>query len=359
MAFTIATTLTVEAPAQPSGSMAQSAIVPVPANPMEVEAFVAMVRELCGDSSETRAITSALGVELSAAAFSAPDPTTTRLVRCDSRMGKLTLSIGDLAAGSQRELALDVSDVPYAARARTLAVALAETLRLPPSDVSSDSSAVTGPASARGPSEADPNSKGPTSEVHPQHGITEGTVAKRMPAVPQPLPSHGREGLIPVTLRTMVLGPQHTLAAGATVGASLFLGGVRAGANLGYSTTQDRSSLGNARLHAFDIEMALDVPVLRPFADTTVTVGTGAGFYRALVIVESAWGIEEANVQGWFALWDVHSQLTTVLSADVRMLVLLRGVKDIQGLRLRAGGEDAMSLYGFGGELRIGAAYAW
>jgi hypothetical protein len=165
---------------------------------------------------------------------------------------------------------------------------------------------------------------------------------------------------MPATLRALVLGPRQTLAWGISLGTSLRLAErLRLGTNLGYLTAHDRSTLGNARLHAVSVEANFATTLLHPSANSALDVGAGAGLYRAVVVMDSAWGVDESNVNAWFALWQLYAELSAAVNDDVRVLTQLRAVKDLVGLRLNAGGQEAMSFHGFGAELRIGATYAW
>lgn len=309
----------------------------------ELEAFLAHTQTICGHAPRARRFSAAVRVELSTGTFTQPDAAITHLVRCNVDQGVLTLRL------QSRELTLDVSDVPPSARARTLAVALAETLRLPPTETAAAS---LPPADVHSfqPSKAD----NLLTQVPPPD-------APRRSSIDVAPPKTQAAGWqLPVTLRALALGPRRTLAWGATLGASQELfEGVRVGAHLGYLTAHDRSALGDARMHAVSIEGTIALRVVRPTPNTTLDVGASAALYEAVVVVDSAWGVDEPDANAWFALWGLHAELSTAVGKDLRLLTHLRAVKDIAGRRLRAGGHEAMSFYGIGAELRLGAAYAW
>jgi hypothetical protein len=322
--------------------LAQSSAPTSTSTEADLEAFLSQTRTLCGDTRQARRFGAAVQVELSAETFTQTATSITKLVRCNVEQGVLTLRLGN------RELTLDVSDVPASARARTLAVALAETLRLPPAEAIA--------ASAPPP---DVQSSQPT----PQQDRL--TPAPRLPEPHRPrfVPPNVTRAAgwqIPVTLRALSLGPRRTLALGATLGVSrAIFDRFRAAAHLGYLTSHDSSALGDARMHAVSIEGTLAMRVLRPSTNTTLDVGASAGLYEAIIAVDSVWGIDEPDVYAWFALWGVHAELSTTVSNDFCLVTHLRAVKDLVGRRLRAGGQEAMSFYGLGAELRLGAAYAW
>lgn len=324
---------------------------PAALGPSPADTFIEQVEVSCGDAPLARQFASALHVELASAGFRAPDPGT-RVLLCNLDTGTLSLSF------SGRELLLDVSDIPRAARARTLAVALAETLRLPPSELSLPPALETSSGeSLTAAAAAGENSSPPR---QPASGADRSPAAVRSaPAKAAPLKLTA-QWQVPMALRGAVMGSRRTLAFGASLGVSALLAArVRAGVHVGYLTAGTRSVLGAAQLHAVNLEGSFDVTVAPLSANMTLDVGIGAGIYHALVSVASAWGVDEPDVTAWFALADLHAGLATTVSEDLRLLTQVRGVKDLVGLRLRAGGQEAMSFYGFGAELRLGAAYAW
>lgn len=318
-----------------------------------LDALMAHTSRVCGESPETVHFQQALRVELQSTLFPSADAASTAF--------SLTISECDITAGvlvircAERKLRMDVSDIPRAARARTLAVALAETLRLPPTQTQPSEPSL--PARESRVQSARPMV---TTEPRAPHGSTLAT----------PSPSNldtgthraaARSGVeLPVVVRAFVLGPEATLALGASIGASVALTeALRGQATLGYVTSHHRSALGEARLHAAVVEGAFDLTVLRPSVHSTFALGTSLSFYRAFVRVDSAWGFDEPQLTKWFALVDLHAELATMLSDDLQLFTRLGLVKDLVGLELRAGGERAMTFHGFGADLRMGAAHSF
>lgn len=343
----------------------------------DVETFLSEVRHSCGQSATVKRFVAALMVELGATPFARPDPEATRVLRCDIEAATLTL----LANG--HDVTIDVSDVPVAARARTLAVALAETLRLPPQEVhltkpNGDGAATgsEGEVSKLVSPLASPHDEGQvpqrlvSANVEPVRVDTVGIEPVRPePMRPEPMrpESTGPEPMridrpwrAAVMLSALVQGEKNTIAPGVNFALSGVLSeGLRLSGQVGYLTAAASSSLGRARLHAGNVEVSLDYLVLEPSPHTTLDVGAGVALHGALVTVHSAWGVDEQDLNAWFALVHARSTFTTTVSDRVRWLTELRVVKDAVGLQLNAGGQEAMSFHGWGGELRLGAAYVW
>lgn len=165
---------------------------------------------------------------------------------------------------------------------------------------------------------------------------------------------------LPVTGRAWVVGPLHTLALGANVGVSRAMASlVRVEGSVGYLTSGNDSVFGTARLHALSAEGVLDVQLLALNPHSEIAVGGNASVYGAHVTAFSAWGYDEPSAQGLFAMWGLHASLATTLSSNLRTALRVGFAKDFIGLRVKAGGQQLMSLYGFGADLRLGVAYAW
>lgn len=313
--------------------------------PAALDTFLSQVRENCGDTPEADHFIEALRVELSTAPFTASDLTATKAHSCDPERGVVHIAL------SERQLTLDVSDVPPQARPRTLAVAFAETLRLP-------SLPSPAPVSPPPPSTQPPSTQQPSTYKTP----TPLSPARKHEKPPNLVDAPERKPRfqVPVSLRALIVGPEQTIAVGANLGLSLTpTPGLSMGAHVGYLTAHHRSALGEARLHGGALEGAVDLTLLRPSAHSTVDLGVHAAVYRAWVLVQSAWGFDEPVVGAWFALWGLHASLSTVLNNHVRVFTRIGGVKDLRGVSLIAGGGKAMSFYGFGAEVRLGAGYAW
>lgn len=381
------------APTQPLSTPSTEPELEHEASIRPLDTLLATLRRACGDNTSARAFLSAVRVELSSADFSIQQPLTLQISSCDTDRGTLSFnllparpSLRESSPGASpplersldsaalkpaasnpttlqptgtpqhpgtlgRTYTLDVSDVPRAGRARTLAVAVAETLRLPTAE---------GAPVATQPTM--------TSYVAPRQNAhrSQQAYSARRPVTP-PFP-HARGSSVaskggwrlPATGRVLVLGPRHTLVLGVNVGASRSIAPhVRLGASVGYLTTANQSVFGTARLHALSAEGALDFALLAPSLDSEIAVGADAALHGIHVTALSAWGYGEPNVQAYFALWGLHTSLTTALGPHLQTVIRLGAVKDLFGLRLRAGSQELMSLYGFGADLRLGVAYAW
>lgn len=314
----------------------------LPPLPMTLDQLLSQTQHVCGESREAREFMAALDAEASTVSWT--QPATIRTLACDAADGTLTVWLVD------QEIILDVTDVPRTAKARTLAVAFVETLRMP----------THAPTVAT--TSSIPNDPTPSAAINHEPTPVRQPVP---PALDSPLaamsvePEHDALQLA-VTLRAQVVGPRATLALGPTLGVALpVLSWLQLGVHLGYLTSHHRSALGQARLHAATFEGDVAVTVWRPSRATTLDLGASIAAINANVVVESAWGLTEPNVHTWFGQWSIHARAATTLSAHTRIFTQLAVLKEVVGLRLRAGGEQAMSFYGLGAELRVGASYAW
>lgn len=336
-------------------ALAVSALTPCAAaqpNPGSLPAFLEDTRATCGPTPAAQSFVSALDVELSTFEFVA-DPSL-QVVSCHVETGQLILE------WAGHKFTLDVSDVPLAARPRTLAVALAETLRLPPSEGTAEATAAASATALTDGSGSEPLVS-PARDASAPLSTAPSSAPVQPPKLTSPTPElDACAWQTPFMLRGLVMGPAQTLALGGTLGASFTpIPWLRLGSQVGYLTAHDRSVYGEARLHAATLEATLDATVLRPGRGSTLTVGVGATAVRALVLVDSAWGVNERDVAAWFALWSMSAGLTTAISDDVNLLTSVSAIKDLVGRRFEAGGRDALSFYGFGAELRLGMSYAW
>lgn len=307
-----------------------------------LEELLTQTQEVCGESRDAQAFTAALGVELSAVTWT--QPPAVRTLACDASLGTLRVLLGEQA------VTLDVSDVPQTAKARTLAVAFAETLRMPsnpPPDFT--------PSSAKSETAPSPN-------VHQQ-----ATPSRQPDVTARDVPNttivgepEDYRGMLAVAARARVVGPQTTLAWGPVFGATVpIVPALALGVNVGYLTSHHRSALGQARLHAVAFEGNVAVTVWHPSQGTTFDIGANIAALRATVVVDSAWDLAEPDLHTWFGQWSILARWTTAISEHVRVFTELGLLKEVVGLSLRAGGERAMSFYGWGVDLHVGAAYGF
>lgn len=314
----------------------------------------------CGGGEEARVFLAALRVELAVlpvrvatlgrdatldmghAGAAEPDDVV-HLSECQIRDGYVALTLGE------ETVSIDVTDVPPLARPRTAAVAVAETVRVLFERPGQVTSAVhTTPTQA------------PTDEPSPASVDTSATPPK------EPLPSLERSDAPPPTqaadeatlpweagaaLRVALLGPQQTVAWGATLSTGFRVSSrMRVELRTGYLTAGDEFAAGQARLHAAPVGMAAELTLgdATQGARPEVRLGAGIEALPVWVVVDSAYGFDEPAVFA-FALWlDVRAAVVFELASEWTMSTGMIAAKDLQGVRLRATGEDGFSLYGLG-----------
>jgi len=269
----------------------------------------------------------ALRVELAADELATSPPA--RLTLCDIAAGHVQV------VRSGKTTHIDVSDVPELARPRTAAVAVAETLRWWTDQPQGEADA---------PGEQLPRS--PSGEPN----------ASRAPAVaPEELGPFG----VDLGLRAMALGPERTLFWGAAVhGFFRPHRWFRATLGAGYLTSSADSELGSLRVHVLDASGALDVTLARthpePFP-VEARLGIGAEWLDVTAVAKSDYGFDEPHSHAWALLADGHVAVAMPLQRVWFLSFNLAAVKDLRGVVLQAGGEDVVSLYGWGvsSELRV------
>lgn len=316
----------------------------LPDAPPPAAVFAAEVRAQCGDGVDATRLEEALRVELSGQTAGVGGGPIARVSHCDMETGRLTLRIGD------HDVAFDVSDVPGPARSRTLAVAIAETLRLPLSEiVDAAGASVSLPSRPSAPAAAQESKpRVPPVAAHPLEG------GRTVDVEVDQARDRSQRLRVPLTLRAIGLGATTTLVGGGSAGVALPVAGVRAALGLAYLTAGDTSTLGGARLHAGCTEVATDLVAAHLGAQTHLLVGLGADFCVARVVVKSSWGVDEPTTNSWFSLGNVHTWLVTNVGPQWDLLTGLALSTDLRGVRFMAGAEPSLTLAGVGAELRLG-----
>jgi hypothetical protein len=109
--------------------------------------------------------------------------------------------------------------------------------------------------------------------------------------------------------------------------------------------------LGDVRVHAVGASAGLDLVFgLLPShpQGAEVRLGVGAEWLGATAVARSAHGFDEPTTRVWALLGDAHSFLAFPLRRAWSTSFGMAIVKDLRGISLRAGGEDAISLHGWG-----------
>jgi hypothetical protein len=285
--------------------------------------------QACDASDSTQAFLHALAVELAAQQFtpSRADPWPARLSVCEVSLGRVEVSRG------QRSTLIDVSDVHELARPRTAAVAVAETLRWWDETTVSRQSIVAQVPSLH--AVVPPSSRLPAA---PPAGISgQATAASESGTMDSGL-----------GVRTLLLGPQQSLYWGFT-GHLGYLPWplIRTQLAVAYLTTADESSLGRARLHVLAISGALEL-AFGGAPSMQLRVGVAGEWLRARAIISSEYGFDEPSKTVWAALTDVHATLAAPIARNWAFDWSAMLVKDVRGVALRAGGEQGISLHGWG-----------
>jgi hypothetical protein len=255
------------------------------------------------------------------------------------------LTLCDITAGhvevvrNGKTTHIDVSDVPELARPRTAAVAVAETLRWwtdqPEGEARTAGTRVSSPPSAE-----------PDASTAPA-------------PTPEKLAPFGAD----LGLRAMALGPQRSLFWGVSAhGFYRPQRWFRASVGASYLTSSADSTLGSLRVHVLGASAALDATFARthpqPFP-VEARLGIGAEWLDVTAVARSDYGYDEPHSHAWALLADGHVAVATPLQRVWFLSFTLAAVRDLRGLVLQAGGEDIISLYGWGvnSEVRVERAF--
>ena len=297
----------------------------------EAEPALPVNTQACAPGALTDTFLEALAVELAADGADASLPAT--LQRCDIAAGLVDV------ARDGKTAHIDVSDVPELARPRTAAVAVAETLRWWTDQ----------------PANEPPE---PRTEVAAALGSSPAAPPVPAPSAPEQPARFGMD----LGLRGMALGPRRSLFWGISVdGAYRPLGWLRASVGVSYLTTAADPALGAIRVHALGGSGALDLIAgrARPQPAVEARLGIGAEWLGAMVVAKSAFGYDEPPTRAWALLADAHAALATPIHRAWSLSFAVAAVKDLRGVAFQAGGEESISLYGWGvaSEARIERAF--
>ena len=325
-------------------SLLTSVLSPAQANIESSDVF-ALDTTACDEQPTAVAFVQALQVELAAQQASAEEelpspPQAARIVDCHVGEGRVVLAVGDT------HTAIDVSDVPVVAQARTAAVAVSETLRwlrLTPAPI--EVSAIN---------DAEPPR--PLAESKAEPALGQGGTDGLDQRTASDSPPHTNE--FTVLSRGAIRGPEQSLLWGAEVRlVRRFAPRWLVGVSTGYLTTEYTSVLGDTRLHGVTLGLTFDRAWAGHARSTEWRLGVGLEGMHSTVDVKSNWGFDESTVRAFSANADVHGTFVGAIDDAWAFTTTAALIRSVLGVALQSGGREGISLYGWGFDARAGVAY--